>query len=109
MWAIQADNRRISQSTRDDVVERQRGLCNVCGKALKSHLFDIDHIIPWALVRHNRTDNLQALCLDDHRTKTTADNKLIAFMKTLRASERYCWTCKTVYSMYFEEAHMHAS
>ena len=73
--------------------------CNICKES--TVFFDIDHIVPYALVKHHSLDNLQVLCLDCHRQKTLDDCRAIRLAKTLGRTEALCWTCRRIVSTYF--------
>lgn len=76
--------------------------CGICREILGEH-FDIDHIEPFAISFNDEESNLQALCLDCHRTKTLSDLKLIKKYKTLGTSDKLCIACGSIYSKYFPE------
>lgn len=66
--------KRLSNSTRLEIAARQYYKCAHCNSVL-THVFEIDHKIPWALCKSNEKNNLQALCSNCHALKTNKDNK----------------------------------
>ena len=70
----------ISISVQKNVAARQNYNCAICLEVLPS-TYNIDHCIPWAVVKNNDDDNLQALCPNCHAVKTLSDNKKIKLWK----------------------------
>ncbi len=75
----------------------QENKCKICG--LELEIYDIDHIIPYSIVKCHELKNLQALCSNCHAKKSRKEYKKIQFVKNL--NEKYCWKCNIVYSKYF--------
>lgn len=48
------------------VVQRAGGVCQKCGSDDRC---EVDHIIPWHIVKVHEIDNLQLLCLPCNRAK----------------------------------------
>ena len=59
----------ISQALKRSIAMSQSDKCNICHNFLKLN-FHIDHILPVCDGGGNKLDNLQALCLDCHASKT---------------------------------------
>jgi Zn finger protein HypA/HybF involved in hydrogenase expression len=91
----------IPSHFKQSVLKKQRYRCKDCSVFLD--VYDIDHIVPYRVEKRHRLNNLQALCPTCHARKTRKEAKeLRLFMdceKTL--SQRYCWACKKVVSLYF--------
>jgi len=65
---------------KDLVIFKQNNKCNICLSLLQKtkegvKLFDIDHIQMHCIKQNNCVTNLQALCLDCHRTKTVLERR----------------------------------
>lgn len=52
----------FSQTTRNDIYERTKGRCALCGKFIRFDQFTVDHIIPLAKGGTNDIENLQCTC-----------------------------------------------
>lgn len=59
----------ITQSLRQQVLERDGHQCQICGRKKDKVKFDIDHIYPRIMGGDNRIDNLQVLCTTCNRRK----------------------------------------
>ena len=71
--------RRNWHSVRREVLERDFGACQTCGRSgnRNSVMLDIDHVVPKSLGGDEwNHGNLQALCHSCHEAKTLRDNKL---------------------------------
>lgn len=55
---------KIPQSVKDSLIQKQKGMCAICGEPLGNVMakIHVDHIIPWKLVGDELNDNYQALC-----------------------------------------------
>jgi hypothetical protein len=62
---------QIEKESKEQVLERQEHLCNVCSCELG--YYEMDHIIPLASNGTNDIDNLQALCKQCHFDKTSSE------------------------------------
>ncbi|CAN0589637.1 unnamed protein product, partial [Ectocarpus sp. 12 AP-2014] len=64
-----------SSKTVRTILEAQNNACKVCFAELRtsgdSKNCDVDHILPVSLGGNNGIDNLQILCVEDHRRKTS--------------------------------------
>lgn len=86
---VEATERKaFTAAQRLAVMERQKGLCAMCGRELQPG-FEVDHRVPIWLGGKHEEANWQALCADPcHRAvKTPADAKVIAKVKRLIARE----------------------
>jgi 5-methylcytosine-specific restriction enzyme A len=89
----------------ESVLRRQTYQCGTCNRPLESRLYDIDHIIPYCVRLCHEPENLQALCLDDHRKKSRRDAaKIAAWKRELLTSFRTCWKCERTVSAYWDSA-----
>ena len=67
--------RRICQTLRLSVLERQKWTCRACPYVFaRGFDFDFDHIVPLKCGGTNAPYNLQALCVPCHRRKTATEN-----------------------------------
>ena len=62
--------REDTRSRREELLVRQQGMCKLCGAPIGMGTFEIDHVIPVAQSFSGQQQELQALCLECHRTKT---------------------------------------
>jgi 5-methylcytosine-specific restriction protein A len=86
--ALETDARRsMTPARRARITAKHDGHCAYPGCEETAGL-EIDHIIALALGGKDRDDNLEALCRDHHRAKTTRDRKLIAKAARIRRTER---------------------
>lgn len=61
---------------RMQILKRDNGLCVMCLKQGRlTPATDVDHIIPIFMGGTNSPDNLQSLCRDCHKQKTSSENK----------------------------------
>ncbi|CAM9876010.1 unnamed protein product, partial [Laminaria digitata] len=62
-----------SPKTVRSILEAQNNVCKVCFAEVRtgghSKNCDVDHILPLSLGGNNGIDNLQILCVEDHRRK----------------------------------------
>ena len=80
------------------ILQNQNYKCKMCTNNINllDRLYEVDHIIPYAIEQKHRIENLQILCLDCHRRKTRKDTQLLNFIrkrKSVHTSEAYCFTC----------------
>ena len=61
--------RAFSDSTKQKVYERQKGICPICKKQWSIEEMEGDHITPWKDGGHTIESNCQMLCKDDNRRK----------------------------------------
>ena len=52
----------FSQEARNDIYERTKGKCALCGKFIRFDQFTVDHIVPLAKGGTNEIENLQTTC-----------------------------------------------
>lgn len=62
--------RAFSDSMRQKVYERQKGICVKCGKRFEISEMEADHITPWHEGGKTIEVNCQMLCKDDNRRKS---------------------------------------
>ena len=63
----------ISVKRKMKLLLKQNGKCNVCTTNLKEDNMDCDHIVRWCDSFDNSEFNLQLVCLQCHRKKTTRE------------------------------------
>ena len=63
--------REDTQSRREELLARQQGMCKLCGAPIAMGTFEIDHVIPVAQSVSGQQQELQALCLECHRTRAS--------------------------------------
>ena len=61
--------RKFTDKEKRKVYERQKGLCNECGKHFEISQMEADHITPWSQGGHTTLDNCQLLCKSCNRKK----------------------------------------
>ena len=64
---------KVSQQMRLHIASNQDWKCAQCYKKLSS-AFDVDHKIPWNQTQNSDEENLQVLCVECHRLKTSMEN-----------------------------------
>ena len=85
-WQTYQSRRKASQDNfyqskawkvlRMTVMERDCWLCQEClRRGIYNSATDVDHIIPRSQGGSDELDNLQALCHECHKSKTSGDNK----------------------------------
>lgn len=62
--------RTFSDSVRQKVYEKQKGICAKCGKHFDISEMEADHITPWRENGKTVEENCQMLCKDDNRRKS---------------------------------------
>jgi hypothetical protein len=62
--------RSFSDSVKQKVYERQKGICPICKKNWKIEEMEGDHITPWKDKGKTTEENCQMLCKDDNRRKS---------------------------------------
>jgi hypothetical protein len=99
----------------------QKMKCNICNDVLKFKngvaLFDLDHVVPYCISFDDNITNLQCICLDCHRYKTTTEKNKIKRLRELQHKfslrnnkkivQKYtvCYHCEKVISKYFIKRH----
>ena len=67
---VKNSRRRISGTTRQNVLMRDNYTCQICGATVKDGAkLEIDHIIPYSKGGTNKENNLQVLCQQCNREK----------------------------------------
>lgn len=62
--------RTFTDSMKQKVYERQKGICVKCGKLFDISEMEADHITPWYAGGKTTEENCQLLCKDDNRRKS---------------------------------------
>ena len=62
--------RAFSESQKRAAYEKQKGICEKCGKRFELSEMEADHITPWHLGGKTTAENCQMLCKDDNRRKS---------------------------------------
>jgi hypothetical protein len=96
--------KKIPRKTRAALLELQWGMCEVCGQPLDPAIMQVDHQIPLAFGGGDDVGNLHALCPNCHARKTVGEAEKLAVARACGPSERLCWVCGAVYSIYFAHA-----
>jgi hypothetical protein len=63
--------RRFTESEKRSMYEKQNGICNICNDSFDIDEMEGDHIIPWSRGGKTNIDNLQMLCIECNRTKSS--------------------------------------
>lgn len=74
--------RRLSSGEKAQIIARQNNCCAICGRELVGTIH-MDHRIPFELWGADDADNIQAVHVACHQTKTRGDMKAIAKAKRL--------------------------
>lgn len=64
-----------------DLLQDQKNACKVCLAAVhrgEGSNCDVDHVLPLCLGGNNGIDNLQILCVEDHRRKTSFESQKVS-------------------------------
>jgi len=61
--------RTFTDAQRQEVYEKQHGVCPICGKHFDLGEMDADHITPWSKGGHTLIGNCQMLCKECNRRK----------------------------------------
>jgi hypothetical protein len=74
-WIGQTDESRklFSEFEKNSIASNNDYKCNNCRKTLVDREFECDHIIPLANGGKNTVENLQALCKNCHKNKTSIE------------------------------------
>ena len=64
------DIRAFDDNTKREVYEKQKGVCQICGKVFKIEEMEADHITPWRDGGRTIADNCQMLCRECNRRKS---------------------------------------
>lgn len=63
--------RAFTDSQKQKVYEQQNGICVICKEKFDISEMEGDHITPWSEGGHTNLENLQMLCRDDNRRKSS--------------------------------------
>jgi len=85
--------RKLTKSEENEVVDRQKNKCAICGKPLKRSHTHFDHKTPHSKGGKTNPSNMQAVCMNCHGDKTNQDRikdikKKIADRKTTTKSKK---------------------
>jgi len=69
----QPTKRSVSETKKKYVASNQNWKCKSCGNMLK-HTFEVDHVVRLQNGGSNDVNNLVAMCVDCHKTKTSFEN-----------------------------------
>jgi len=61
--------RAFTESQKREAYEKQKGICNRCGKHFELNEMEADHITPWNKSGKTNPENCQMLCLECNRRK----------------------------------------
>ena len=64
------DIRTFDNNMKREVYERQKGICNICGKPFEINEMEADHITPWCDGGRTVAENCQMLCRECNRRKS---------------------------------------
>lgn len=86
-WIGKHDGSRVPVSVHLRVWERCQGKCPTCSRKIGGvgTRFELDHIMPLALGGRHREGNLQFLCSECHRAKTSGEITQIRKSDRVRA------------------------
>ena len=87
-------DRRLTEAIKKTVAYSQRWTCKNC-RVLLPPTYQVDHVIPHAVLSDDSFGNLQALCPNCHSKKTQREHMRIIRYKKKRALEKHqlCWFC----------------
>jgi 5-methylcytosine-specific restriction protein A len=91
---------RLNNNERFLLLKLQGNCCCLCKQRIYD-IYDVDHIQPLCFQGQDTIQNLQALCLECHRRKTTYE------MQHLHHNECYCKQCDVIFSRHFFRQHLH--
>jgi 5-methylcytosine-specific restriction endonuclease McrA len=84
-WIGKTDDSRIPDLVRDRIARKAGDCCQKCLRPIAGKLrAEFDHIVPLILGGPHRETNIQLLCNECHRAKTTLDVKLNAKVARVR-------------------------
>ena len=58
------DGRALPKGMRFDILKRDNFTCKYCGRSAPDVELQVDHIVPWTVVRKHEPDNLTTACKD---------------------------------------------
>lgn len=68
---VEKETRRsIPPGLRFDVLRRDNYTCQICGRSAPEVVLELDHKIPWSVVRKHEFDNLRVSCRECNRRKS---------------------------------------
>lgn len=85
-WIGKTDDSAPSDECKMRIIERQNDCCALTGQKFGPGIVaEFDHITPLWLGGANRESNLQAVIGDAHKRKTSAEAKVRAKLKSIKA------------------------
>ena len=87
-------DKKLTEAVKKTVAYLQQWTCNTCNILLPP-TYQVDHVIPQAVLSDDSFDNLQALCPNCHSRKTQMEHMRIIRYKKKRALAKcqLCWFC----------------
>ena len=64
---------------REKFFDKYGKICNICELESESQNLEIDHILPLSSGGTNEENNLQALCIECHKKKTSEENEMVIY------------------------------
>lgn len=86
MTAVEIHPRAVSKARREAVIAKQDGICKRAN--CDAPAVYVDHVIPLWCGGTNANDNLEGLCAECHRRKTSAEAKARAKAKRIEARDK---------------------
>lgn len=84
-WVAKHDDQAIPRGVKERVARKAGDCCQKCGREVGGKLrAEFDHVTPLILGGKHAESNLQLLCHECHRAKTTLDVKLKAKVTRIR-------------------------
>ncbi len=75
-WSNKNHDAKIPDRVRDRVIKRSKGKCAQCGRTFGLKLSpEMDHVVALINGGMHREENLRAVCVTCHKTKTKQDRK----------------------------------
>lgn len=72
--AVEIEARNVSKRRREKIIAGQRGICKRAN--CEAPATDVDHILPLWIGGTNRDDNLEGLCVEHHKAKTSLEARI---------------------------------
>lgn len=87
-------SRKLKESEKKIIASNQEWKCKICTKILSS-TYQVDHIVPFSITQNDTANNLQALCVSCHCSKTQNESTRISRFKKMcsNLNQTLCWFC----------------